>query len=110
LNTHQRVVKANAKQHGVTVHLVTTEVDSGPIILQAALSVTPDEDAHDLANRVLQLEHQLFPFILKNLCEGKLTLTEDKVIWHQQELYLEATDSTGSHFVQTLRWPDSQQL
>ena len=70
LDTHQRAIEAQARQHGATVHLVTAELDDGPIILQAELSILPDDDADRLAARVLQLEHHLYPFVLKCLCEG----------------------------------------
>lgn len=107
LNTHQRAIDANAKRHGATVHLVTAKLDGGPIILQAELSVLPHEDADTLAARVLQLEHQLYPFVLKNLCDRKLTLTADKVLWHQKETNNQASSAfTGSNLSQALRWPN----
>ena len=107
LNTHQRAIDANAKRHGATVHLVTAKLDGGPIFLQAELSVLPHEDADTLAARVLQLEHQLYPFVLKNLCDKKLTLTADKVLWHQKEINNPASSaSTGSNLSQALRWPN----
>ena len=86
LNTHQRAIDANAARHGATVHLVTAALDDGPIILQAELSMSPHDNAEKLAARVLLLEHQLYPFVLKSLCVGQLTLAADMVTWHHQEL------------------------
>ena len=69
------------KQHGATVHLVTREVDVGPIILQAELSILEEDDKKSLAARVLKLEHQLYPFVLKCLINNTLILSSSKVIW-----------------------------
>jgi len=61
LNTHQRAIDAGCKVAGVTVHLVTTELDHGPILAQAVVPVLPDDTAATLAGRVLAQEHQLYP-------------------------------------------------
>ena len=108
LDTHQRAIDAKATRHGATVHLVTAKLDDGPIILQAELSVSPHDNADKLAARVLQLEHQLYPFVLKSLCDGQLTLAADKVTWHQQEL--PAPQSVAAvAFAEAVRWPDAAQ-
>ena len=109
LDTHQRVIDANAARHGATVHLVTTELDDGPIILQAELSVSPHDNAEKLAARVLQLEHQLYPFVLKSLCDGQLTLAADKVTWHRQELHTQTVPPSTDTFAKAVRWPDAAQ-
>ncbi|WP_395320586.1 phosphoribosylglycinamide formyltransferase [Variovorax sp. UC74_104] len=61
LNTHQRAIDAGCKVAGVTVHQVTTELDHGPILAQAAVPVLPDDTADTLAARVLSQEHLLYP-------------------------------------------------
>jgi len=61
LNTHQRAIEAGCKVAGVTVHQVTTELDHGPILAQAAVPVLPDDTADTLAARVLSQEHLLYP-------------------------------------------------
>ena len=111
LDTHQRAIDANATRHGATVHLVTAELDDGPIILQAELSVSPHDNAEKLAARVLQLEHQLYPFVLKSLCDDQLTLAADKVTWHQQELHTQTAPPTdaAAAFAEAVRWPDAAQ-
>ena len=104
LDTHQRAIEEQARQHGATVHLVTAELDDGPIILQAELSILPDDDADRLAARVLQLEHHLYPFVLKCLCEGHLTLAADQVNWHSPDLALQSL-SADRRLIKALKWP-----
>jgi len=104
LDTHQRAIEAQARQHGATVHLVTAELDDGPIILQAELSILPDDDADRLAARVLQLEHHLYPFVLRCLCEGHLTLAADQVNWHSPDLALQSL-SADRRLIKALKWP-----
>jgi len=72
LDTHRRALDAGAKVHGATVHFVVPEMDSGPIVVQAAVSVRPGETEEGLAARVLQAEHQIYPLALKLLAEGRL--------------------------------------
>ncbi len=72
LDTHRRALEAGAKVHGATVHFVVPEMDSGPIIAQAAVNVTPGETEEELAARVLKVEHQIYPLALKLLAEGRL--------------------------------------
>ena len=106
LDTHQRAIEAQAKYHGATVHLVTTEVDEGPVILQAQLSILPEDDANRLAARVLQLEHRLYPFVLQSLCEGHLTIFEDRVTWHNPDLALQSASADNRHdLAKALKWP-----
>ncbi len=61
LHTHERVLEAGCRFAGATVHLVTTELDHGPILAQAAVPVLPADDADTLAARVLTQEHNLYP-------------------------------------------------
>jgi len=61
LDTHARALAAGVKLHGCTVHFVTAELDSGPIVIQAAVAVRPADDAKMLAARVLKQEHVIYP-------------------------------------------------
>jgi len=72
LDTHRRALEAGVKVHGATVHFVVPEMDSGPIIAQAAVNVRPGEIEEKLAARVLEIEHQIYPLALKLLAEGRL--------------------------------------
>ena len=64
LDTHERALAAGAKLHGCTVHLVTQGMDEGPILAQAAVPVLAGDTEDDLAARVLQQEHALYPAAL----------------------------------------------
>lgn len=72
LDTHKRALLAGVKLHGCTVHLVTQEVDSGPILAQAAVPVLPADDEATLAARVLVQEHVLYPAALRLFLEHRL--------------------------------------
>lgn len=72
LDTHRRALEAGVKVHGATVHFVVPEMDSGPIIAQAAVNVRPGEIEEKLAARVLEVEHRIYPLALKLLAEGRL--------------------------------------
>ncbi|HVY18112.1 MAG TPA: phosphoribosylglycinamide formyltransferase [Rhodopila sp.] len=70
LHTHERALDAGAKLHGCTVHLVTEDMDAGPILAQAAVPVLPDDNADVLAARVLRMENALYPAALAALVTG----------------------------------------
>lgn len=71
LNTHARALEAGDTEHGCTVHEVTPVLDDGPILGQARLQVMPDDTAESLAARVLELEHRLYPTILRRFMLGE---------------------------------------
>ena len=60
-HTHRRALEAGETEHGASVHVVTENLDDGPIIGQARVAVLPDDDEHTLAARVLEQEHKLYP-------------------------------------------------
>jgi phosphoribosylglycinamide formyltransferase-1 len=72
LHTHERAIAAGATQHGATVHLVVPELDSGPIIEQASVPVLPGDTPEQLAARVLEIEHRIYPLALKRVAEGRI--------------------------------------
>lgn len=61
LNTHARAIDAGVRFTGATVHYVRAELDDGPIIVQAAVPVMPDDTEETLAERVLEAEHRIYP-------------------------------------------------
>ena len=69
---HQGVLDYGCRVTGATVHLVDSEYDTGPIVLQQAVDVEPDDTAETLAARVLAVEHRLFPRALALLADGRL--------------------------------------
>jgi len=77
LDTHRRALQAGVRIHGCTVHFVTVELDHGPIIIQAAVPVLPDDTEDALAARVLKEEHRIYPQAVRWFCEGRLGLTPD---------------------------------
>jgi len=77
LNTHQRAIDAGDKEHGVSVHFVTEELDGGPVILQAKVPVFEGDSSDDLAARVHEQEHRIYPLVVKWLCEKRLSMTTE---------------------------------
>ena len=71
LHTHERALEAGVRVHGCTVHVVRPELDEGPIIVQGAVPVLPDDTADSLAARVLEVEHRIYPLALRLLAEGR---------------------------------------
>jgi phosphoribosylglycinamide formyltransferase-1 len=80
LNTHARALADGVTMHGCTVHFVEPELDSGPIIMQAAVPVRAGDDEHSLAARVLAEEHRIYPAALKLLAEGRLKVDGGQVV------------------------------
>ena len=74
LNTHQRALDDNATHHGVSIHLVTAELDDGPIICQAKYPVEAGDRVEDLQAKGHRLEHQMYPQVLAWLSDNKLTI------------------------------------
>ena len=70
LHTHQRAIEAGCKFAGATVHLVTAELDHGPILDQAVVPVLPDDTADALAARVLTQEHLIYPRAIAQLLQS----------------------------------------
>jgi formyltetrahydrofolate-dependent phosphoribosylglycinamide formyltransferase len=70
LDTHARALAAGCALHGCTVHLVTSGLDDGPILAQAAVPVLPDDIEATLAARVLAQEHRIYPAALAMLAGG----------------------------------------
>jgi phosphoribosylglycinamide formyltransferase 1 len=67
LKTHQRAIDVGCKFAGATVHMVTPELDHGPILEQSVVPVLPDDTAATLAERVLATEHVIYPKAVKTL-------------------------------------------
>ncbi|EWH12154.1 phosphoribosylglycinamide formyltransferase [Catenovulum agarivorans DS-2] len=74
LNTHQRALDAGDKEHGVSVHFVTEELDGGPVVCQASIDVAQTDTADSLAQRIHVKEHIIYPLVVDWFCKGKLTM------------------------------------
>ncbi len=72
LHTHQRALDAGESEAGATVHFVSTDLDGGPIIVQASVPVLADDTAETLSQRVLEQEHRIYPLAVRWFCEGRL--------------------------------------
>ncbi len=70
LNTHQRALDAGDKMHGCTVHIVTGELDAGPVVRQSEVPVLANDDVDTLTARVLEAEHKLYPEALALAARG----------------------------------------
>ncbi|WP_134681366.1 phosphoribosylglycinamide formyltransferase [Paracoccus ravus] len=73
LHTHRRAIEAGDAEAGASVHLVTSELDAGPILGQARVPVLAGDTADTLAARVLVQEHRLYPEVLRRFARGDMT-------------------------------------
>jgi phosphoribosylglycinamide formyltransferase-1 len=85
LNTHARALQSGASHHGASVHFVTHEVDGGPVIIQAAVPVLPDDVPETLAERVLKEEHRIYPQAIGWFLAGRLTIEDGRVLLDGQQ-------------------------
>ncbi len=81
LDTHQRALDAGVKLHGCTVHFVRSEMDSGPIIGQAAVPVLSGDTPDALAARVLAAEHALYPKALAMVAAGRVRVVGERCVF-----------------------------
>ncbi len=79
LRTHQQALDAGAREHGASVHVVTADLDGGPVIAQARVPVLPGDSAETLAARVREQEHPLLVDAVRLLAEGRLQLRDGRV-------------------------------
>jgi phosphoribosylglycinamide formyltransferase 1 len=77
--THGRALADRATRHGCTVHLVTPDVDGGPIVAQSEVPVLSGDDPTTLAARVLEAEHRLLPQVVGWFCAGRIDVDGDRV-------------------------------
>ncbi len=85
LDTHARALEAGVRLHGCSVHFVRLEMDSGPLIGQAAVPVLTGDDPESLAARVLAVEHRLYPHCLKLLAGGRVRVEGERAVIDGQE-------------------------
>ena len=78
-HVHEAVIARGEKVSGATVHLVDEEYDRGPMILQKTVDIIPDETPDSLAEKVLKVEHEIFPLALKAFAEGRVKVEGTKV-------------------------------
>jgi phosphoribosylglycinamide formyltransferase-1 len=78
LDPHGQALQAGVKLSGATVHFVIPETDAGPIIMQGAVMVADDDTSETLSQRILGIEHRIYPEALRLLASGKLRLEGDR--------------------------------
>lgn len=86
LHTHQRALESGDSSHGCSVHFATTELDGGPVILQASVNVSADDSAESLAKRVLEKEHIIYPKCIQWLCEEKIHYQNGSAFYENEKL------------------------
>jgi len=84
LDTHQRALANGETRHGVSIHLVTAELDDGPILLQASYPIDAGDSVEILQARGHRLEHQMYPQLLRWISETKLNIDVDGRILYEQ--------------------------
>jgi len=86
LHTHERALSEGAREHGATVHLVTLGMDEGPIVCQAAVPVIAGDTVETLAERVLTVEHKIYPLALKWVAENKVRVVDGKSVVNDAQI------------------------
>ena len=86
LNTHGQVILNKDLYHGCSTHYVTSNIDCGPVIAQYTIPVVKNEDAEELAKKVLSVEHILFFKTLKMLENNYIKLVENKIFYKDSVL------------------------
>lgn len=79
LHTHRQALRYGVKVHGCTVHFVTAKLDHGPVVVQAAVPVFPDDDEEALSARVLAQEHRIYPRAVRWIAEGRVVVRDGQV-------------------------------
>lgn len=86
LHTHQQALDAGVREHGVSMHVVTADLDGGPVIARATVPVMPDDTAETLAMRVREQEHPLLVEVVRWLTESRLQLRDGSVYLNGEAL------------------------
>ncbi len=86
LHTHRRVLEAGETEHGASVHFVTPALDAGPAICQVRMPVASDDTADTLAERLLPLEHRLYPATLALLLHHRVELRNEEIYIDDQTI------------------------
>jgi phosphoribosylglycinamide formyltransferase-1 len=88
VNGQGDALEYGVKISGCTTHFIDNEMDHGPIILQAAVKVLPDDDRNKLASRILKVEHQILPRTLQLFADGRLKIEDRKVKIHTGDSWI----------------------
>ena len=83
-HVHEAVIASGASLTGPTIHFVDERYDEGPVIAQTAVPVRPDDTPDELAQRVLEAEHALYPRVVEAVAAGRIRLDENNRIWYAE--------------------------
>ena len=86
LNTHQRAMDNHENEHGVSIHIVTADLDDGPILLRGRYPIEQNDTVKDLQNKGHKLEHCMYPKLLEWLCNHDLEIEGETIMFKQQAL------------------------
>ena len=79
-HAHRDAIEAKVKISGCTVHFVDEGVDTGPIIMQESVSVDKNDDEHTLSEKILPIEHKIYPKVIDLITSNKIKIINGKVI------------------------------
>ena len=79
MNVHRAVLDSKESTTGATVHFVDEVYDNGPIVAQKEIIIHKKDNIHDIAKKVLKLEHELYPYVVKAFCENKIKWDNNKL-------------------------------
>ena len=80
LHTHRQALAAGVKVHGATVHVVTPALDNGPIVVQGAVPVLAGDTEESLSERVLRVEHRIYPQAVRWFAEGRIEFIGEGIV------------------------------
>ena len=86
MNTHARALQNRESEHGVSIHIVTAELDDGPVIMRGRYPVEPMDSVTDLQNKGHRLEHQMYPQVLQWLADGSLRINSQSIVFQGHKL------------------------
>ena len=80
IDAHAQAIAAGVRLSGCTVHIVRPEMDAGPILVQAAVPVMPNDDEDTLAARILEAEHACYPLAVRLLAENRVKIVDERAV------------------------------
>ncbi len=80
IDAHAQAIAAGVRLSGCTVHIVRPEMDAGPILVQAAVPVMPNDDEDTLAARILEAEHECYPLAVRLLAENRVEIVDERAV------------------------------
>ena len=86
MHTHQRVMDAGEPLHGSSVHFVNSELDGGPILLQARLPILSSDSVESLELRIKTKEHLIYPTAISWFAEGRITLVDNEIYMDEKKM------------------------